>query len=241
MNRILHKEIIPTEDPRLKRHIMHDSKSKLFVFDTTDIVITDVEHECFIDVLDQGQVGSCTGNAAISCINTAPHVQAVTPIFQPDEDGALALYSSAEEVDGDGPYPPKDNGSSGLSICKVLANPYLKIIEGYQWTFTLENALKALTKYPILVGSYWYEGMDNPDATGRVRPTGSIRGGHEYKGYKIVYNEGQIWFRNSWGKQWGLNGDFWMTWEDFAFLLSQRGDVVVLIPLGHNPLPITVD
>lgn len=238
MNRIIHKEIIPALDPRLKRQINHDSLSKNFTFDTTNIEIKDVEHVCSIDILDQGQVGSCTGHAGIYVINTAPHTPMEYPIFQPDEDGALALYSSAEEIDGDGPYPPNDHGSSGLSIVKVLTNTYLKIISSYQHTFTLTDALKALTVYPIIVGMNWYHDGFYPDLDGRVHITGTIIGGHEVMAYKIDNENGRIWFRNSWGKNWGIGGCFYLTWADFATLLSQRGDVTVPIPLGHNPLPI---
>src|SRR6266403_558236 len=128
MTRTIRTETVPSTDPRLRSAINHDSKSREFSFDTSAIQVADVEHSIGIAVLDQGQVGSCTGHAGIALANTSPHVPMQYPIFQPDENGALALYSAAEEVDGDGPYPPRDNGSSGLSICKVLSDPNLKII-----------------------------------------------------------------------------------------------------------------
>lgn len=242
MTRTIYKEKIPSTDPRLKRHVNHDSLSKSFTFDTSDIpTIIDVEHKCLIDILDQGSIGSCTGHAGIYCINTMPHIQAQYPVFQPTENGARALYSAAESVDGDGPFPPNDHGSSGLSIGKVLSNKYLKIISSYQWTFTLQNALKALTKYPIIVGVNWHNDSFSPDADGRIRITGAIEGGHEIMAYKIDVANGRVWFRNSWGKSWGLNGCFYLTWQDFNTLLKERGDVVIPIPLGQSPVPITSD
>ena len=42
--------------------------------------------------------------------------------------------------------------------------------------------------------------------------------------------EAIIIFANSWGSQWGQSGLFYLTWEDFMTLLSQQGDVIVLIP-----------
>lgn len=230
MTRIIYKEKLLSIDPRLKRNIHHDSESKKFAFDTTGLKIIDIEHKRLIPVLDQGQIGSCTGNAGIGCINTSPFIQNPIPIFQPNENGALALYSAAEMIDGDGPYPPNDHGSSGLSIAKVLANPQLKIISGYQHTFTLNDALKALTQYPIITGTNWYENMFNPDPDGRVHPTGKLAGGHEYEAYKIDTENGRIWFYNSWGTSWGVNGTFYMTWADYAALLAKQGDVTVLIP-----------
>src|SRR5258708_818649 len=109
----IYKEKIPSTDPRLNRHINHDERSKQFAFDTSNIEIKDVEHTRLIPVLNQGQVGSCTGNAGIGAIATAPFKLSSKPFYSYNEAGALKLYSAAETIDGDGPYPPNDNGSSG--------------------------------------------------------------------------------------------------------------------------------
>lgn len=237
MNRTIHQEFIPSTDPRLKRYVNHDSLSRKFAFDTAGIEIRDVEHECLIPVMDQGSVGSCTGNAGIACINTRPHVQAPYPIFHPVEYGAQALYSAAECVDGRGPFPPHDFGSSGLSVAKVLADRNINMIDSYQHTFNLNDALKALTVYPVIAGIPWYEKMYNPDPDGRCRIGGNVVGGHEIMAYRIDAANGRIWFRNSWGKHWGVDGCFYLTWADFATLLSRGGDVTVFIPLGQKRVP----
>lgn len=240
MEIIIYKEKINSTDPRLKRHIYHDSRSKNFEFDTSNLSIIDVEHTRFIPVLDQGQVGSCTGNAGIGAINTSPFAPSVNPVFTPDEAGALQLYSAAETLDGDGPYPPNDNGSSGLSIATILKS--LGIISEYKHTFTLNSALKALSQYPVIVGINWYNDMFNPDADGRVHITGDLAGGHEVEAYKVDVENGRIWFYNSWGTSWGVNGTFYLTWADFHTLLGRQGDVTVLIPptiTPPSPMPTT--
>lgn len=231
--RIIYKEKIHSSDKRLSRHIHHDSKSKEFTFNTSGLQIIDIEHKRLIPVLDQGQVGSCTGNAGIGAINTTPFAPPVNPVFSANENGALKLYSAAESMDGDGPYPPNDNGSSGLSIAKVLTKA--GVISGYQHTFTLNDALKALSVYPVIVGINWYNDMFNPDADGRVHITGSLAGGHEVEAYKVDVENGRIWFYNSWGTSWGVNGTFYITWADFHTLLGEQGDVTVLIPPTVTP------
>jgi len=233
---MIYEEKIPSEDPRLARHIYHDSRSKDFMFDTTGLEIIDVEHKRLIPVLDQGQVGSCTGNAGIGDINTVPF-PLNSHIYTPDENGALKLYEDAQVIDGVAPYPANDNGSSGLSIAKVLLKNGL--ISSYQHTFTLNDALKALSKYPIITGINWYDKMYNPDQDGRVHPTGIIKGGHEIQAYKVDTKLGRIWFYNSWGDNWGIKGTFYLTWEDYANLLSQGGDTTVLIPLNEIVVPTT--
>jgi hypothetical protein len=212
---------------KLGRIVNHDPRSKNFAFDTTDIPIISITHQRLIPILDQGQVGSCTGNAGIGDINTQPFTLN-TKVYSPDETGALKLYEAAQVIDGVVPYPVTDNGSSGLSIAKALSKTGL--ISSYQHTFTLYDALKALTQYPVITGINWYSEMFTPDPDGRVHPTGTIAGGHEVELYRIDAEKGRIWGHNSWGNSWGVNGDFYLTWADYATLLGQQGDTTVLIP-----------
>lgn len=218
---------------KLGRIVNHDERSKNFAFNTSDIKITNITHQRIAPVLDQGDKGSCTGNAGIGAINTEPCVMSSTPVFTPDESGALKLYSEAEILDGGAGYPPEDVGSSGLSIAKVLLKN--KVISTYQHTFTLNDALKALMQYPIITGINWYSDMFNPDPDGRVHITGSLEGGHEVEAFKVDADLGRIWFYNSWGENWGVNGTFYMTWADYHTLLSRNGDVTVLIPPIDTP------
>src|SRR3954447_21394317 len=60
--------------------------------------------------LDQGQLGSCTGNACeMACYEMPGHSAKVTKT----EAQAVALYRRATVLDGfPGTYPPEDTGSS---------------------------------------------------------------------------------------------------------------------------------
>lgn len=234
---MIYKEKIKSEDVRLNRHIYHDDRSKNFMFDTSGLEIIDVEHKRLIPVLNQGSIGSCTGNSGIGDINTEPF-ELNRKVYSPDEDGAIDLYSDATKIDEfGGTYPPTDTGSSGLAIAKVLKEAGL--ISSYQHTFTLNDALKALSKYPVITGTLWYDKMFTPDPDGRVHSTGVVKGGHEYQAYKVDTKLGRIWFYNSWGESWGIKGTFYLTWEDYANLLSQGGDVTVLIPPTDEVFPTT--
>jgi hypothetical protein len=239
---MIRRRKIPSTDPRLGRHVYHDSRSRLFKFPTEKLTIQSVVHARKIPILDQGNVGSCTGNAGIGALGTDPlfaeYPAGATPITL-DEAGALKLYSAAENIDGDGPYPPNDNGSTGLSIAKALSNA--KLISGYQHTFSLDDALKALSVTPVIVGINWYQDMFNPDGDGRVHPTGALAGGHEVEANEIDAMNSRVWFCNSWGTGWGVGGRFYLTFDDFGTLLSQEGDVTVLLPLSAPaPAPTPV-
>jgi hypothetical protein len=224
---------------KLGRVVNHDERSKMFAFDTTGLTIVDSSHERFVPIFNQGQVGSCTGNAGVGCISTAPFGNQDNTTYPRDEVGAVKLYSDAENLDGDGPYPPNDHGSSGLSIAKVLQK--YNLISTYQHTFSFDDALKAGSQYPFMTGTNWYSDMYTPDADGRVHPTGNIVGGHEYLCRQIDATNSKIWFDNSWGSEWGVQGRFYMTFEDYKSLLAQQGDVTVLIPpTVIPPTPVSI-
>jgi hypothetical protein len=227
----------------LGRHVEHDPRSRAFAFDTSGLTVASVVHARHIPILDQGQVGSCTANAGIGAIASDPGFGRLpaAPRYALNESGALKLYSDEEVADGDGPYPPNDYGSSGLTCAKTLQRAGL--ISGYQHTFSLGDALKALTVQPIIAGMTWYNSMFDPDADGRVHPfSGGVAGGHEIVAREIDAPNQRVWFDNSWGTSWGVAGRFYLTFADFSSLLADHGDVTVLLPLNvpaPTPAPPT--
>lgn len=277
----IRRERIPSTDPRLARHIHHDDRSRAYAFPTAGLTVVSAKHVRRIPVLDQGDLGSCTGNAGVGCLGTDPFYATAVPLHIPagvwspegiqaafqaavkrgevivvqggaeladrtpryplDESGAVQLYSDATKADDyPGQYPPTDTGSDGLTVAKVLKTA--GEISGYQHTFSLDDALKALTVTPLIVGTNWHEDMFNPDADGRVHPAGAVAGGHEYVADEIDADLGRIWFTNSWGPDWGVTRDgrpgrFYMSFDDFGRLLAADGDVTVFVPLSQ-PAPV---
>lgn len=235
---------IPSDDPRLRRHVHHDDRSRDYAFPTAGLDIVSAVHTRHIPILDQGQVGSCTGNAGIGALGTDPVNAGIvwpdgsTP-FDLDETGALTLYSAAEVIDGDGPYPPNDNGSSGLSIAQVIKS--YGIIAGYTHTFSRDDALRALALTPIMLGVGWHQNMYDPDPDGRLNIGGPVVGGHEILCREIDAVNGRVWIDNSWGTSWGVNGRAYLTWDDLGALLDDQGDVTILTPLVPVAPPAPVD
>jgi hypothetical protein len=241
---------IPSTDPRLARHVRHDDASWNYRFPTEGLSIVSAKHTRRIPVLDQGQLGSCTGNAGIGCLGTDPFWVTVAgaaagptgiPWYKLNEAGAVDLYSHATLSDDyPGNYPPDDTGSDGLTIAKVLKSA--GEISGYQHTFSRDDALKALGVTPAIVGIPWTNDMFNPDGDGRVHPTGSIAGGHEICADEVDAENQRVWFTNSWGTSFGVNGRFYLSFADFGDLLSQQGDVTIFTPLTQPaPTPTPAD
>jgi hypothetical protein len=172
---------------------------------------------------DQGDIGSCTGQAIAGALNTVP-LNGGRPLL--DEADALNLYSRATHLDHfKGLYPPDDTGSSGLAACKAAKQ--LGLIVTYRHAFGLDHALQALQLGPVITGVSWYEGFDRPDRHGRVHIAGQIRGGHEFEvvGYDPATRLVAAW--NSWGPGWGVGGMFFFLASDWDRLLHEHGDVTV--------------
>lgn len=233
--------IIPehkVEGKPLGRHIRHDSRSLNFLVEPDGTTAT-VRWTRELGVLNQGNTGSCTGQAATGALGTAPDYAALSSSQQSalGEPFALNLYSAAEKIDGGAGLPTEDNGSSGLSVAKAAKAQGL--ISGYLHITSLAAAKTAIQTGTFLVGSNWYTGMDTPDPQGLVVATGTVRGGHEYE--CLGYTEAtDTWeFENSWGPTFGVGGRFFYTSATFTKLLGEQGDATVLQPLGAAPFPPT--
>lgn len=219
-------------DKRLGRNINHDERSRRYSAPVSDQPLHSVRHLRYVPVFDQGDVGSCTGNAALGALGTEPLYEGVSQLGVTfNEQVALRLYSQATLVDPfEGAYLPTDTGSDGLSVAKVLhSNGW---ISGYQHALSFAAVLTALQTAPVIAGIGWYEGFDTPDQDGVVTLSGQLRGGHEIVLDGIDVERQLLWATNSWSPSWGVNGTFAFTWNDFKRLLANDGDVTILIP--HN-------
>lgn len=226
-------------DRRLGRHVNHDPRSRRYSVGVPTVAITSVHHERHVPIFDQGNVGSCTGNAAIGCMGTGQffatvdaNEQAVYPLT---EGGAVLVYGAATAIDGyPGTYPPEDTGSDGLSVAKVLKSAGW--ISGYEHAFTFADGLAALMSRPLIVGVNWLDGMFSPDVNGVIHPTGGIAGGHEFVWDSYDAASKLCGFTNSWGASWGAAGRFFMPAGEWASLLAQDGDVTSFVP-STDPAP----
>lgn len=222
----------PTPRP-LGRRVHHDPRSRQFPFagrPEAGAPIRSVWWTRRCAILDQGRLGSCTGNAAAGWLGTDDGQQ--TGRADVTEALAVDLYSAATQVDPfPGAYPPDDTGSDGLSVCKVLKARGL--ISAYTHCFGLSDVLAALQTGPVLAGTNWYEGMFTPDDRGVVEVSGPVAGGHEYLLVGVDTDRAEVVFANSWGTGWGDGGYGRMSYDTLRRLLGEDGDATV----PHPPVP----
>lgn len=231
MNKLTFLTEIPVPGKPLGRHVEHDERSREYGFFAVAAPppLKTVTHRRYGGVFDQGELGSCTGNAAAGAMNTLPLHRAGEKCLH--EKDAVAIYSEATLLDSiDGGYPPDDTGSSGLAVAKALRARGL--IRQFRHAFSVDEALAALMAGPVITGVSWYQGFDHPDARGLVKIDGQDRGGHEFEvvGYQSAKNplDALVICVNSWGTSYGVAGRFKMTVRTWATLLEQDGDVTIL-------------
>ena len=82
---------------------------------------------------------------------------------------------------------------------------------------------------PVVVGTYWYRGMFKPDRNGIIRPTGGIVGGHAYVINGVDKSKKLFRIKNSWGKNWGINGHAYISFADMEKLMKQNGEICIAI------------
>jgi len=226
------EQIVPGK--RLGRHVHHDPRSLSYLVPETSTPTTAMWTRR-VPVFDQGDTGSCTGNAAAGVLGTDPFYATLPAGLVDDEGEAVKLYSAATALDDyPGTYPPDDTGSDGLSVAKAAQKAGL--ISGYQHITSVAAAQTAIVSGPFIVGVNWYTSMDNPDANGLVKVSGSIRGGHEFECHGYDAAADLWWFTNSWGTSYGKDGTFCMSSPSFARLLSEQGDATVFLPVAA-PFP----
>jgi hypothetical protein len=156
---------------RLKEH---DPRSRNFPAPLAGELVS-ITHRHYGGPLDQGNLGSCTGNAITDACMTSPLRHRAAILTERD---ALQAYGLATQLDGfPGTYPPDDTGSSGLAACKAAKQ--LGWIDSYAHAFGLDQVLRALVLGPVIIGVGWREGMMDTDSRGYVHAVGSVVGGHE--------------------------------------------------------------
>jgi hypothetical protein len=213
------------EGMRLGRHVVHDPRSKDFAAEETSKALVSVRHLSLGLPLNQGQIGSCTGNAAAGDLNTAPFY--VRGKRYTERDAKAFYHDETEQHSENGVYPPADPGGSGLWVAQVLKG--FGLIAAYKHAFSFKAVCTALQTQPVIWGTNWLTGMDTPDAEGLIRFTGTSRGGHELMLDAIDVDARTVDGFNSWGKSWGAGGRFAIGWSDFEKSMADQGDVTIFV------------
>ncbi len=233
--------------PLLGRHVNLDSWSKRYALQPAAVPVVSKRHAQFIGILDQGQVGSCTGNASTSCAYHEPFYTSGDPgwRYSPDESGAQSWYHDNTVGDSyPGIWEPDDTGSDGLTSSKVAK--WAGVCSGYQAALDLDSSLQALMSAPGITGIPWFNSMFTAGSDGllTVDMSSGLAGGHELVVDEVVAvdapgngtGELLVGGDNSWNKSWGALGRYYLRASDWWKLRQQQGDVYFWVPKSQ-PAP----
>jgi hypothetical protein len=81
---------------------------------------------------------------------------------------------------------------------------------------------------PVIMGSFWYDGMWDADSKGYLNAVGRIDGGHCYLLTRYSLTRDAVWTGNSWGGA----GAGWIRRADLVTLLGNDGEAC--IPVGRK-------
>jgi hypothetical protein len=165
-------------------------------------------------ILDQGREGACVGFAWQAWENAKPRGN----VEQQGDAAGYAWYKDAQRID---PWPGEDyEGTTVRAGARVAVN------RGYADTYLWAGSVAEINAWllgrgPVVVGSNWYNSMDDIDSSGYITidPGSGIRGGHAYLCLGIG-REGNYHFQNSWGENYGKEGKFFLTPQQFYNLVN---------------------
>lgn len=212
------------QDPRLGRLERFDSRSRnypvLATFDARQP--RSYTWRCH-DHYDQRNEGACVSFAW-------GHEAAARPaeVRGHSFEWLIQRYHDAQRDDEwpGGSYPgasPQYAGTSVLAGAKVYRA--LGYFREFRWAFGVDELVLGVGYHgPAVIGIAWYSGMFSPDAQGFIRPSGSVAGGHSILVRAIDARRGVLTLRNSWGRDWGRDGDCYISVEDMGRLLREDGE-----------------
>ena len=222
-------------DPRLDRLIQFDERSRSHPIRAT---VGGKPQRSYTwrcnQWFDQGREGACVAYALGHELAARPsEVQGL------DDPWLMGVYHAAQKADPwpGGSYPgasPSYSGTSVLAGVKVLHSQGW--FKSYRWAFGLNDLILGVGyNGPAVIGIAWYEGMYSPDADGFIKPEGPVVGGHAILVRAVNVKDRLFTLRNSWGRDWGRDGDCLVSFDTMDRLLNEQGEAVFLMGRKSRP------
>lgn len=230
--------MLERHDSRLGRHVNHDPRSLAFKYRAGPVSpLVDVRHPIGMEVLDQGQVGSCVGNAFTHLLSTEPFKSTLpVDVHLGEEFARDDLYSDFTHNDQfPGAFKPDDTGTDGTTAGNRLTTR--GFIAGFEHAMGITAFLAALQDHAVPIGIKWLESCYKPDANGLIRYEGALAGGHELLADEYLAAPQLVGLQNSWNRTWGVDGGrCYISVADLGRALADGGDATVCVPITQ-PAP----
>lgn len=187
-------------------------------------------------ILDQGATGTCVAHGWTAKVNAAPIMQSMSQspfdfyrrIVQVDEWSDNDYEATAPDAD-------LQSGTSVRAGAKTLVS--LGYAKSYLWAESAADVRAWILAGfgGVVLGTVWRSDMMRVDVDGFVSYTGQEEGGHCYyaNGWNDRVRRGgkyvaAVRCQNSWGREWGRQGRFWMTTDDLQYAIADQGEACAL-------------
>lgn len=238
------------EDPRLGRLKEFDERSRNFSIAPQVTPALKGRTWYMRLTLDQGvrlnvanwDASACTGFSRTGDLAASPNPLKLPTGLPFDNLFAFMVYKLAKTLD---PWPGEEyEGSSVLAAAK--ASQKLGFIGEYRWAFNIDDWCAAISQVGSgIAGTSWFNSMFDPLPNGElvVDPSSGDAGGHAWQIRGIIVSEegkkrllgkgrnrvGIPLFRmhNSWGKEWGINGEAFVWADDYERYLMPGGEQMI--------------
>lgn len=193
-------------------------------------------------VLDQGSEGACVG---FGCTAEALASPARWRPVDPDTPGPWAHLNPAQRAAGEVYNRAKEIDEwegvdyEGTSVrAGMLVGRERGWWDGFRWAMNMTELRAALELGPVVIGVEWREMMYEAPG-GALRVGGPTVGGHciLVTGYtprhRLWMNGPAYRLRNSWGKEWGINGSAYISAPALESILFDAGGEAA-VPVGRK-------
>lgn len=243
-----------TTDPRLGRHVRRDDRDFNYaVAPLPRRALHSVDWTRRAPIFDQGQVGSCTFNAAAGCLCTDGKNRTGLTTAHVTQADQFGIFHAGDYVVQENPFvyngyvlttkidpfpgemPGQDTGSDGPSAAKTMVT--LGLATKYLHSFTMDALKTALQDGPVMWGTVWLNSMYHLDAhdTLVVDTNSGEAGGHEMCMSGWDSDTGIFKIQQSWGEGFGDHGIIYGKEPDVATLLGMQGDITVPVFVTAAP------
>jgi len=232
-------------DPRLGRLYSPDNRDRSYPFSMAlrpvDLTIPKKIWPLG-PVLDQGQTPQCVAYAWRQWLVSDPmdtihtdrkQSDPVPHPYIPDDLTPEVIYGEAQAIDG---FPGPHDGTSVRAGVQILSKK--DFVKTYLWSSNITDMIAWILSHgPVVVGVNWYESMFETKKSGLVSVKGIPVGGHAFIVNGYLSKSRRFLCTNSWGTNWGRNGQFKIKLEDMQRLAYEEwGEVCTAI----EKLPDTV-
>jgi hypothetical protein len=238
---IILKDGSTTQDRRLDRLVSFDERSRNYsavaTIDNPQPRSYTWNFNKYPGWLDQFREGACVGFGWAHELLARPAEIPVT------NETARGIYKRAQQLDiWPGEAYEGTSVLAGAKATRELVNQDGRAyMQDFRWCFGGDDVVLTLGRRgPVVIGVAWLEGMFDTDAAGFIRPTGRVLGGHctLLRGVRVVWRDNVTHYepkdlvreltvikgRNSWGRSWGVDGDFLLALADLDTLLAMDGE-----------------